>query len=143
MAIMKNVPSFTDLEALFRGPFFEPSTIPSYPPYNIYNSTDGALVKLAVAAAGFSQSDLSIEVVSNKLVITGTKPEQASDGWEPAHKGIAERNFTLKLHKNPDFEVDSASFEDGMLVVILKKVGGLSQKIAINGAKSEPQLLAE
>ncbi len=142
MAVMKNTPSFSDLEMLFRGPFFEPSTIPAYPPYNIYHSTDGTSVKLAVAAAGFSQSDLGIEVVNNKLIITGTKPEQTSDGWEPAHKGIAERNFTLKLHKNPDFEVDSASFEDGMLIVILKKVAGFAQKIAIN-SPNQPQLLTE
>ena len=42
---------------------------PSYPPYNIEKTADDAY-RISIAVAGFAESDLSVEVKENALVVS-------------------------------------------------------------------------
>ena len=48
------------------------STTASYPPYNIEKTADD-YYRISIAVAGFSDSDLSVEVKNKTLIISGQK----------------------------------------------------------------------
>lgn len=93
------------------------STKPTYPPYNILSLEDDKYV-IEVAAAGFSKSEIGIELKENILTITGSK--DSADG-EYLHKGIAGRDFEQKFILSGDMKVLSASMADGILKVSLER----------------------
>jgi molecular chaperone IbpA len=93
------------------------STKPTYPPYNILSLKDDKYV-IEVAAAGFSKSEIGIELKENILTITGSK--DSADG-DFLHKGIAGRDFEQKFILSGDMKVLSASMADGILKVSLER----------------------
>jgi molecular chaperone IbpA len=107
-----------------------------YPPYDITSDGNG-LTTIAVALAGLKQSDIDIYVEGNTLNVKYEKPEVKTE-FDPdkthtvgevleegklsfIHKGIARRSFNLSWKLKPGVEVKSASMEDGMLRISLKK----------------------
>jgi len=109
----------------------------SYPPYNIERVGEGEW-RVAVAVAGFSLDDLSIEAKENSLSIRGTKQaEPESADREFLHRGIAEREFELRFQLGDYVEVAGASLENGLLNIELKLDVPESKKarqISIDGA---------
>jgi molecular chaperone IbpA len=94
------------------------ATKQSYPPYDIIQLDDDSYV-LKLAAAGFSRKDLDITVKDGTLVIAGNKSAEDADKY--LHKGIAMRNFTRTFALGEYMEVVSASMEDGILIINVKR----------------------
>lgn len=91
---------------------------PSYPPYDLIKVDDVSNL-LTVAVAGFSKSEVTVTVQDSILIIKGEK--MTAVPGEIIHKGIAERDFELKLAIAEYWEVTSASLEDGLLTITFNK----------------------
>jgi molecular chaperone IbpA len=92
---------------------------PSYPPYNIERNGENAF-RIAVAVAGFTDADLSLEARENTLTIRGEK--QATDEEKTGdvlYKGIAERAFERRFQLADHVVVKGARLENGLLHVDL------------------------
>ena len=119
--------------------------INSYPPYNIRKvGADNYIIELAVA--GFSRSDIDIELAEDKLTIRGNLKEESFSTY--LHRGIANRAFTRTFVIDTQMEVTSADMVDGMLRVSLERNIPDAKKpkkimISDTGKKSKPQFLAE
>ena len=91
----------------------------TYPPYNIEKTEDDAW-RISIAVAGFSDTDLSIEVNDRALIVTGRKAEDDSDR-KFLHRGIATRAFERRFHLADHVRVTGASHVDGMLHIDLTR----------------------
>jgi molecular chaperone IbpA len=92
---------------------------PSYPPYNIERVGENDY-RISMAVAGFSESDLEIEVRENTLSIHGEKrTEQESSTF--LHRGIASRSFERRFELADYVVVKGASLENGLLHVDLAR----------------------
>ncbi|WP_425040128.1 Hsp20 family protein [Primorskyibacter sp. S187A] len=91
----------------------------TYPPYNIEKTAEDEY-RISIAVAGFSDSDLSVDVKEQALVVTGRKP---ADDAERAylHRGIATRAFERRFHLADHVRVTGASHTDGMLHIDLQR----------------------
>jgi molecular chaperone IbpA len=92
---------------------------PTYPPYNIYK-VDDTHYKIEIAVAGFKQEELQITSEGNKVIVTGTKPEENSK--EYLYKGIATRDFQHTFTLAETIVVRSAEYVDGILEIVLKNI---------------------
>ena len=90
---------------------------PSYPPYNIEKTADDAY-RISVAVAGFSDTDLNVDVKENALIISAQKPE-ANDAATYLHRGIATRAFERRFQLADHVRVQGASYSNGMLHIDL------------------------
>ena len=91
----------------------------SYPPYNIKQlSEDNYKIELAVA--GFSKSDLRVEMHNNQLTIEGSKQlsEAGSDDIY-VYRGIAGRQFRQTFALADHVKVIGSELKDGILTVEL------------------------
>ena len=92
---------------------------PSYPPYNIELVSENAY-RISMAVAGFSDSDLDIEVKENALTIRGEKRvEQEKTTF--LHHGIAARSFERRFQLADYVRVKGATLENGLLHVDLER----------------------
>ena len=89
----------------------------SYPPYNIEKIEDDGW-RIAIAVAGFSDNDLSIEVRDRALVVTARKADDEAEKTY-LHRGIATRAFERRFHLADHVRVTGASHVDGMLNIDL------------------------
>ena len=89
----------------------------SYPPYNIEKTEEDGY-RISIAAAGFSEADLEIEVKENTLNVSAQKPK-VEDKKTYLHRGIATRAFERQFHLADHVRAVGASFEDGMLHIEL------------------------
>ncbi len=92
-------------------------TQPSYPPYNIEKLDDDAY-RISIAVAGFAESDLSVEVRENALIVSARKADDDGDR-SYLHRGIATRAFERRFHLADHMQVTGASHVDGMLHIEL------------------------
>lgn len=92
-----------------------------YPPYNIEKIiTDNEIkLKITLAVAGFLEEELLVEIESNQLVIRGK--QQADDGKEYLHRGIAARQFQKSFVLAEGIEVEEAELKNGLLSINLKR----------------------
>jgi len=102
----------------------------SYPPYNIRKINDLQYV-VELALAGFSKSDIEVEVTDGTLTIrTTTAKDDGADNDEKSsnneigfvHQGIAKRSFSRQFNLSDDIIVKNADLKDGMLIVNLERV---------------------
>ena len=110
----------------------------TYPSYNIEKTGDLSY-EITVALAGFNETQLNIEVEQSVLTIS-TVNEDTVENRNYLHKGIATRAFTKQFRLAENVEVDSASFENGLLILKLNKIipdADLPRKIAINAKPSQ------
>ena len=91
---------------------------PSYPPYNIERSGENAY-RISVAVAGFTDTDLSIEVKENTLRIRGERTNDEEKSGDVLYQGIAARNFERSFQLADHVQVKGASLENGLLHVDL------------------------
>ena len=92
---------------------------PTYPPYNIEKTADDAY-RISIAVAGFSDSDLNVEVKENALVVSARKADENVDRTY-LHRGIATRAFERRFHLADHVRVTGASHTDGMLHIDLER----------------------
>lgn len=90
-----------------------------YPPYNI-EQTAAQSYRITLAVAGFAESDLSITVEDNQLVIRGRQTDD-SDGRVFLHRGIAARQFQRSFVLAEGVDVGGAVMENGLLHVDLTR----------------------
>lgn len=90
-----------------------------YPPFNI-EKTEEDQYRISIAAAGFTEGDLNIEVRENALHVTAKKPED-TEGKTYLHRGIAARSFEKRFQLADHVRVVSASLVNGMLDIELKR----------------------
>jgi HSP20 family molecular chaperone IbpA len=95
-----------------------------YPPYNIerIGRANGRAERLRItlAVAGFSPSELEITVEDNELLIRGKQIDDEK-GREFLHRGIAARQFQRTFVLADGMEVAGAILSDGLLSVDLER----------------------
>jgi molecular chaperone IbpA len=124
----------------------------SYPPHNVVKLADDHYA-IELAAAGFKEEELEIELKDGMLHIRG---DHKSQGREYLHKGISARKFDRSFRLSEYVNVNGAYFRDGLLVIDLKVVlpeekrpriipiGKQSEVITHdNSSTTEPELLME
>ncbi|MET3457585.1 MULTISPECIES: Hsp20 family protein [Pseudomonas] len=114
----------------------------SYPPYNVEKHGDDEY-RIVVAAAGFQEEDLDLQVEKGVLTISGGKREASNDSVTFLHQGIAQRAFKLSFRLADHIEIKSAGLSNGLLSIDLLRVvpeEAKAKRIPINGAQRQPAL---
>ena len=93
------------------------SSADGYPPYNIEQLSENS-IRITLAVAGFSRSDLDIQLEDNQLLIRGRQPEEQEDRIF-LHRGIAGRQFQRRFVLAEGLEVTAANMENGLLHIEL------------------------
>ena len=94
----------------------------NYPPYNVKKHENNKFV-IEIALAGFSRSDLDIEVSDGILSISSVnKSAENEQDVSSLYQGIAKRQFTKRFSLADDIVVKEASIKDGMLFINLERV---------------------
>ena len=90
-----------------------------YPPYNIEQTGPNGL-RITLAVAGFTMSDLQITQEDNQLVIRGRQADEAP-GRVYLHRGIASRQFQRAFVLAEGIEVKGAWLDNGLLHIDLAR----------------------
>ena len=92
-----------------------------YPPYNIEKTGDDAY-RITIAAAGFDESELSVESRENTLTVTGAK-RSGEEGSQPNYlfRGIAGRTFERRFQLADYVTVGGATLHNGLLHIDLMR----------------------
>ncbi len=91
-----------------------------YPPYNIEQTGEDSY-RIELAAAGFGEEELTIEVREGVLIISGRKVGAEDDERHFLHRGIAERAFERRFQLADYVIVEAAGLENGLLRIDLKR----------------------
>ena len=108
----------------------------SYPPYNVEKHGDDQY-RIVVAAAGFQEEDLELQVEKGVLTISGGKREN-NDSVTFLHQGIAQRAFKLSFRLADHIEIKAADLRNGLLSIDLLRIvpeEAKAKRIPINGEK--------
>lgn len=92
----------------------------SYPPYNIEKTGEDSYV-LTMAVAGFGPNDIEVVARENVLAVSGRAP-QPEEGRSFLHRGIAGRAFERRFVLADHIVVESATLENGLLQLSLRRV---------------------
>ena len=106
-----------------------------YPPYNIESVGDDKYT-IAIAVAGFGESELDIQVENGVLSVRGKKSEDNKER-KYLYQGIANRSFERKFNLADHVEVTGAEISNGLLnISLVKEIPDAMKprKIAIGGA---------
>jgi len=94
-----------------------------YPPYNIerLRGTNGSgdRLRITLAVAGFSESDLEVTVEDNELVVRGRQNDDTER--EFLHRGIAARQFQRIFVLADGMKVAGAELRNGLLAIDLDR----------------------
>jgi HSP20 family molecular chaperone IbpA len=94
-----------------------------YPPYNIERiaAKDGTseFLRITLAVAGFTRSDLEITIEDKQLTIRGRQTDDKSR--EYIHRGIAARQFQRTFVLADGIEVKAADLANGLLAIDLER----------------------
>ena len=91
----------------------------SWPPYNVEKTGDDQY-RIAMAVAGFSDSEIQLVQQGSSLVISGQKHPEPN-GVEVLHRGIATRAFKQSFNLADHVKVTGANLENGLLTIELKR----------------------
>ena len=107
-----------------------------YPPYNVEKRGEDSY-RIVVAAAGFQQDDLDLQVEKGVLTVSGSKRETSTDESVTfLHQGIAQRAFKLSFRLDDHIEIKGANLSNGLLSIDLQRVvpeEAKAKRIPING----------
>ena len=92
----------------------------TFPPYNIEKSDDNHY-RIAIAVAGFAESELEITAQDNLLVVKGSHTAEQKERTY-LYQGIAERNFERKFQLAENIHVKGANLVNGLLFIELERV---------------------
>ena len=139
--LFRNSVSFDRFSDLFETALRNDSS-GGYPPYNVEKRGEDSY-RIVVAAAGFQQDDLDLQVEKGVLTVSGSKRESMSDeGVTFLHQGIAQRAFKLSFRLDDHIEIKGANLSNGLLSIDLQRVvpeEAKAKRIPING-DSQPAL---
>ena len=90
----------------------------TFPPYNIEKRGDDAY-RITMAVAGFAESDISMTVQENLLVIAGKLEDNKDEKSNYLHRGIAARVFERRFNLAEHVNVADARLVNGLLEVDL------------------------
>ena len=93
----------------------------NYPPYDIVK-TGEETYEIRVAAAGFRQDEIEVEIADGTLRITGNHRDEARPEVEYLHHGISNRSFLRTFQLSDYVEVRPAVMRDGILTVDLERI---------------------
>ena len=113
----------------------------SYPPYNIIQLERYKWL-IEVAAAGFKMKDFDIEHNKSVLTIKAQKSEDI-DGKDYIYHGIASRRFERQVTMGDNAQVIGASFNNGILSIIIEEVVPEEDKPKKIEVKNDPIFLVE
>jgi molecular chaperone IbpA len=126
--LLEDFPSFKDVDKMFVGfdRVFDQlhdidKHISNYPPYSIIKSSDTSY-RIEMAVAGFSKSDIDMEIIDDKLIIKSKTDSEESESNDYIYKGLAFRPFTRTFTLNDQVEVKSAEMVDGLLKIYLERM---------------------
>lgn len=111
-----------------------------YPYYDIAR-TGEETYRISVALPGYAPENVTVTAQQNLLRVSGQKPETGN--VEYLHQGIPLRSFERQFSLEDHVEVESASFENGLLQIELVRHVPEAMKprrIAINGTAKRPKL---
>jgi molecular chaperone IbpA len=91
----------------------------SYPPYNIVRR-DEDHYRITLAVAGFSESELDVQTLQGRLVVTG-RAEGEEEGVAYLHRGIAGRSFEHVFQLADHLKVVGARLDKGLLHIELER----------------------
>lgn len=91
----------------------------AYPPYNIEKLGEDDY-RITLAVAGFAPEELDVTVQDRSLTVSGKAADEDNER-EFLHRGIAKRAFERTFRLADTIKVDGASFENGLLVISLKR----------------------
>ncbi|KQN48125.1 heat-shock protein IbpA [Serratia sp. Leaf50] len=97
-----------------------------YPPYNV-ELVDENHYRIAIAVAGFAESELEITAQDNLLLVKGARVNSPSERTY-LYQGIAERNFERKFQLAEHIQIKSANLANGLLYIDLQRVVPESSK---------------
>ncbi|RCL24514.1 heat-shock protein [Pseudomonas sp. AFG_SD02_1510_Pfu_092] len=109
----------------------------SYPPYNVEKHGDDHY-RIVVAAAGFREQDLDLQVEKGVLTVSGGKRDNEGAEVTYLHQGIAQRAFKLSFRLADHIEVKAADLANGLLSIDLLRIvpeEAKAKRIPINGDK--------
>ena len=93
----------------------------NYPPFNVIQLGENDY-EIQIAVAGFSKSEIDIEVNQNRLIVTGEHAEPTDPDHVYHHRGLAARNFVRDWTIGQYVEVRGAEIKDGILSIKLERV---------------------
>ncbi|WEK45069.1 MAG: Hsp20 family protein [Candidatus Sphingomonas colombiensis] len=93
------------------------SAADNYPPFNLERLAEDRY-RITLAVAGFSRDEIEITAQQNLLLVAGRKNE-AQDGAQFLHVGIANRSFERRFELADFVFVEDARLNDGLLIVDL------------------------
>lgn len=91
-----------------------------YPPYNV-ELVDENHYRIAIAVAGFAESELEITAQDNLLIVKGAHAAEQKERTY-LYQGIAERNFERKFQLAENIHVRGANLVNGLLYIDLERV---------------------
>lgn len=110
-----------------------------YPPYNIErvaaDDSQAETLRITLAVAGFSQSDLDVTIQENQLIIRGRQVE--TEDREYLHRGIAARQFQRTFMLADGMRVLNADLKNGLLAIDLVRPEPERQAKRINISVTE------
>jgi HSP20 family molecular chaperone IbpA len=122
----------------FVNPYFTQSTndatrrnpVANRPAANIIREESAFKIQLAVP--GVSKDQIKIEFREGQLIISGT-PTEAADKPKFVREEFDYTGFkrTFRLHKNADTEATHASFDQGLLTIVIPDLAQVTTKINI------------
>ena len=97
----------------------QPEPDDNYPPYNIEKAGENHY-RVALAVAGFAESDLSITAEGNVLTVSGKRTEtEKAEGL--LYRGIASRSFIRRFSLAEHVVVKDAQLANGLLTIDLER----------------------
>lgn len=91
-----------------------------YPPFDIVKDAEDSY-RITLAVAGFRPEDIEVIAQQNQLTVTGRRAEDDGQG-DYLHRGITTRAFERRFQLADFMEAGTASFENGLLSIELKRV---------------------
>ena len=101
----------------------------AYPPYNIVEESN-VKWRIEVALAGWAREELEVSTESNVLLVR-TIAGKPKGEEEYRHRGISTRTFARGFNLSDDVEVGTVSFNNGLLVIELKRIIPDHQKLKV------------
>jgi len=92
----------------------------AYPPYNIVQESN-VKWRIELALAGWAPEQIEVTTESNVLLIRSIAPKNKGEE-EYVHRGISTRTFARGFNLSDDVEIGTVSFNNGLLVVELRKI---------------------
>jgi molecular chaperone IbpA len=125
-ALHRHAIGFDQLFEQLNRTFANSKTDGNYPPHNVVRLDDTHYV-IELAVAGFSESEIDVELKENVLTVKGYQGKSETE-IEYLHKGISTRNFTRTFPLAEHVEVRGATVQNGILAITLEQVIPEEQK---------------